>query len=74
MKRRLGLGLGLSGATGDILAQIDAVQAKEGEAGRGLDGDHVNVTEVKVEGSGSGSGYDEPMGAKNIKMSEDEEL
>ena len=60
MKRRLGLGL--SGVTADILAQIDSVKVKEEPRN-----DEDQSTKVKA------SDYDEPMVSKN-KMSEDEEL
>lgn len=58
MKRRLGLGL--SGATGDILAPIDPVHVKE---------EHGHVEDQLTKALD----YDEQMVSKN-KMSEDEEL
>lgn len=60
MKRRLGLGL--SGVTGDMLAQIDPVRVKE-EPGH----DEDLLAKAKA------PDYDEPMTSKS-KMSEDEEL
>lgn len=58
MKRRLGLGL--SGATGDILAQIDPVHVKAEQ-----DDDEEQLAKTPA--------YDEPMALKH-QTSEDEEL